>query len=103
MFALLPAFGFLAVALSNTHTVLGDGFYWSLALPWQDDLLAAQTMGGTAVWAVGELPALVLLVATAAQWARSDERNAAHTDDRPDSDTELAAYNAMLTQLDKRG
>jgi putative copper resistance protein D len=102
MFGLLAAFGFLAVALTNMHTVLGEGFYWSLDLPWRDDLLADQALGGTAVWAVGELPALVLLMVTAIQWAKSDERAATHADENPDAETDLAAYNAMLTQLDRR-
>lgn len=100
MFALLAAFGFLAVALSNMHTVLGEGFYWSLNLAWQTDLLADQTLGGTAVWALGELPALILLIATAVQWAKSDERNARRTDES--GDTDLAAYNTMLTQLNEQ-
>lgn len=74
MFALLPGFGLLAVALSNTRTVLGDRFYWSLDLRWRGDPLVVQHLGGTTVWALGELPALVLLIATAIHWARSDDR-----------------------------
>lgn len=101
MFALLPAFGFLAVVLSNTRTVIGEGFYWSLDLPWRNDLLADQTPGGTAVWAIGELPALVLLIVTAIQWAKSDERDAAHRSTAT-AEAEHAAYNAMLTQLEQQ-
>ena len=102
MFALLPAFGFLAVALTNMHTVLGEGFYWSLDLPWREDLLPDQALGGTVVWAAAELPALVLLIATAVQWASSDERDATHADESQDTEDDLAAYNAMLTRLDQR-
>jgi putative copper resistance protein D len=102
MFALLPAFGFLAVALNNTQAVLGEGFYWSLNLPWLTDPLSVQHLGGTTVWAVGELPALILLLVTAAQWAGADERAAAHADSRPtETEADLTAYNAMLTQLDR--
>lgn len=101
MFALLAAFGFLAVVLTNMRGVLGEGFYWTLDLPWRDDLLRDQTPAGTAVWAFGELPALILLIVTATQWARSDERNARHADRKPKAETDLAAYNAMLTQLDR--
>jgi cytochrome c oxidase assembly factor CtaG len=97
MFALLPAFGFLAVALTNMKTTLGEGFYWSLDLAWQTDLLAGQALGGTTVWAFGELPVLVLLIATAVQWAKSDERAASTTKD----DADLEAYNAMLADLNK--
>lgn len=98
MFAMLPAFGFLAVALTNMKTVLGEGFYWSLDLAWQTDFLAGQTLGGTTVWAFGELPVLVLLIATAMQWAKSDERAAPTAKD----DADLEAYNAMLAGLDGR-
>ena len=102
MFALLPAFGFLAVVLTNMSTPLGADYYWSLNLPWRDDLLADQRLGGSAVWAVGELPALVVLIATAIQWARSDEREAAHADRKPTGETDLAEYNAMLSRLHNR-
>jgi cytochrome c oxidase assembly factor CtaG len=104
MFALLPAFGFLAVVLTNMRTVLGEGFYWSLDLPWLTDPLASQNTAGTVVWAVGELPALVLLVATAILWARSDERDATHKDARSAAtgEADLAAYNAMLSDLNEK-
>jgi cytochrome c oxidase assembly factor CtaG/putative copper export protein len=99
MFAMLPAFGFLAVVLSNMGTVLGEGFYWSLDLAWLTDPLAVQAFGGTTVWAFGELPVLVLLLVTVAQWARSDERDAVHAS-AGTGEAELEAYNAMLAQLE---
>lgn len=102
MFALLPAFGFLAVVLTNMSTPLGEAYYGSLNLPWQNDLLANQRLGGTAVWAAGELPALVVLIATAIQWARSDERDATHADRKPTGEADLAEYNAMLNRLHNR-
>lgn len=73
MFALLPALGFLAVVLTNEHGAAGN-----------------------VVWALGELPVLVLLVVSVVLWARSDEREAAR--DEPD----LAAYNEMLARLGGR-
>lgn len=102
MFALLPAFGFLAVVLTNMSTPLGADYYGALNLPWQNDLMANQRLGGTAVWAVGELPALVVLIATAIQWARSDERDATHADRKPTGEANLAEYNAMLNRLHNR-
>ena len=104
MFALLPCFGFLAVALMNTRTVIGESFYRPLNLPWVGDLLADQRFSGNVVWALGELPALVLLIVTAVQWARADERDATRGDrrTRAGDDADLAAYNAMLTRLNQR-
>ena len=47
------------------------------------------------VWALGEMPVLVVLMATVAQWARADERAAAWAYAEPG----LAAYNDMLAEL----
>lgn len=104
MFALVPCFGFLAVVLANTGTVIGESFYRSLDLPWGADLIADQRLGGSLVWALGEMPALVLLVATAVGWARSDDRDAVRADRRADATGEgdLAAYNAMLAEFGNR-
>lgn len=73
MAAVLAAFAFVAVVLGNRDAVAGN-----------------------VVWALGELPALVLVMVVVARWARSDEREAARVE--PD----LSAYNAMLADLDER-
>jgi putative copper resistance protein D len=73
MAAVLAGFGFVAVVLGNRSAAAGN-----------------------VVWALGELPVLVLVMVTVARWARSDEREAAHAE--PD----LTAYNAMLADLDKQ-
>ena len=44
---------------------------------------------------------LVLLIVTAAQWAKADERAAAHAD-RTTGEPDLEAYNAMLKQMSGR-
>lgn len=101
LFASIPFHAFFGIALMSSHTVIGEGFYRALALPWVPDLLADQRLGGGLAWASGEVPMLVVLVAVIVQWARLDERSARRADRRADADgdAELAAYNAMLGRL----
>lgn len=104
MAGLLAAFGYLAVVVLNKVVPVGEGYYRTLDLPWVGDLMADQRLGGLTIWLVGELPALVLLIVTAVQWARADERDATSADRRSgdaDHDDDLAAYNAMLSSLDR--
>ena len=56
-------------------------------------------------WAAGEIPLVVVMIALLVQWSRSDQRTARRLDraaDR-DDDAELAAYNAMLAEMARRG
>ncbi len=104
MFASLPLHAFFGVVLMSTKSVLGESFYKSLQLYWHSDLLGDQRLGGGIAWAAGEVPLVVVMIALFVQWTRSDQRTAKRLDraaDR-DDDAELAAYNAMLAELDKR-
>jgi cytochrome c oxidase assembly factor CtaG/putative copper export protein len=105
MFASMPFHAFFGVILMNDQTVIGESFYRSLQLPWVDNLLADQRLGGGIAWASGELPVLLVLIALLVQWARADEREARRSDRKADAsgDEDLAAYNAMLKQLAKQG
>lgn len=98
MAALLVAFGFLAVVVGNARTLVGADFYRSLGLV--GDLAADQSLAGSVLWALAELPVLVLVMVAAVQWARSDEREAIRAETTAEPD--LAAYNAMLAALDER-
>ncbi|GAB1516153.1 cytochrome c oxidase assembly protein [Actinophytocola sp. KF-1] len=92
MAALLLGIGYLAVVVGSANTVLGQDFFAAFGLV---DVTADQRNAGTLVWALGEMPVLVTLMATVAQWARADERASARADAEPD----LAAYNDMLAGL----
>jgi cytochrome c oxidase assembly factor CtaG/putative copper export protein len=104
VFGSLPLHAFFGVVLMSTKSVLGGSFYKSLQLYWHSDLLGDQRLGGGIAWAAGEVPLVVVMIALFVQWTRSDQRTAKRLDraaDR-DDDAELAAYNAMLAELDKR-
>ncbi|KKE99696.1 cytochrome c oxidase assembly protein [Mycolicibacterium obuense] len=103
VFASLPLHAFFGVVLMGTNTAIGGDFYRSLALPWHTDLLADQRLGGAIAWAAGEVPLVVVLIALFVQWRRTDDRTARRLDraaDR-DDDADLAAYNAMLAEMER--
>lgn len=101
MFASMPFHAFFGVILMSSQTVMGETFYRGLDLPWVDDLLSEQRLGGGIAWASGEVPALIVLIALMMQWARADERQAKRMDRKADGDSEadLAAYNEMLRRM----
>jgi cytochrome c oxidase assembly factor CtaG/putative copper export protein len=104
VFATLPLHAFFGVALMGMQTVLGESFYRSLQLVWHTDLLGDQRLGGGIAWAAGEVPLVVVMIALLIQWRRSDQRTAKRLDRAADRDdgAELAAYNAMLTEMARR-
>nr|WP_253770139.1 cytochrome c oxidase assembly protein [Goodfellowiella coeruleoviolacea] len=101
LFASMPFHAFFGITLMGMQSVIGENFYRSLSLPWADDLLGDQRLGGGLAWASGEVPLVLVLIALLVQWARADERAARRADRRADADgdADLAAYNAMLRTL----
>lgn len=59
--AALPFPVLFGLALRGTTTVVGGGFYRSLALPWLTDLAADQRLAGVLAIVLGELPLLVVV------------------------------------------
>lgn len=104
VFASLPLHAFFGVVMMGMQNVLGQTFYRSLQLPWHQNLLDDQQLGGGIAWAAGEVPLVIVMLALLIQWRRSDQRTAKRLDraaDR-DDDADLAAYNAMLAELARR-
>lgn len=101
LFAVMPFHAFFGIALMSMSGVIGEGFYRTLALPWVGDLLSDEHTGGAIAWVSGEVPLLLVALSLLTQWSRQDERTATRADRHADSDgdTELQAYNAMLTEL----
>ena len=101
LFATISFHAFFGVILTQSTELLAPGFFGRLDLPWMTDPVADQRTGGAIAWGVGEAPTLVLAVAVAWQWMRSDDRESRRRDraaDR-DGDAELEAYNRHLAQL----
>ncbi|KJK45862.1 copper resistance protein CopD [Lentzea aerocolonigenes] len=101
LFASIPFHAFFGIVLMSSQNVIGEQFYRGLALPWVQNLLEDQRLGGGIAWAAGEIPLLVVMVALLAQWARQDTREAKRLDRKADADgdADLEAYNAMLRKM----
>ncbi|MGW0892361.1 cytochrome c oxidase assembly protein [Saccharopolyspora sp. NPDC002578] len=100
VFAVMPFHAFFGVIVMSMDAVVAENFYRTLDLPWAQDLLADQFLGGGIAWAAGEAPLVVVLIALLTQWYRHDMRAARRAD--RSGDEELAAYNAMLAKLADR-
>ncbi|MGN6754687.1 MAG: cytochrome c oxidase assembly protein [Intrasporangium sp.] len=104
LFATISFHAFFGVALVGGESILAPDFFNVIKLSWITDPLADQRLGGSIVWAIGELPSLALALIVAVQWARSDRAETKRRDRQADrdGDAELAAYNARLAALAKR-
>jgi putative membrane protein len=65
------------------------------------DALRDQQLAGALVWTYGELPVLVILLASLIRWSRQDTRRADRATRRADNegDADLERYNAYLQSL----
>ena len=83
--------------LSGTGLLLAD---WYGAMGWGTSAIADQQTGGGIAWSVGEIPTVLLAMAVAIMWSRSDDRETKRRDRQADrdGDAELGAYNEMLAR-----
>jgi putative copper resistance protein D len=103
LFATVAFHAFFGVALGQGERLLAADWFAVVAAdrPWGEDLLTDQRLGAAWAWSLGEIPVLVLAIAVAVQWARSDAREARRADRAADRDGDAAhqAYNAYLSRL----
>lgn len=95
---------FFAVAIMMSEQPLGTEWFGLVQPPWIADTLQDTVNAGGVAWGIGELPALIVMIVVAVQWARSDDREARRRDRQADraGDVELDAYNARLAALAER-
>lgn len=100
----LAAHAFFGLALMQGGWLLAPGFFKTVDVPWVDDLLHDQQIGGAIAWGIGEVPTVVVVLMIMMDWMQRDAREAKRYDRRADrdDDAELAAYNARLRALDER-
>ncbi len=100
----LAVHGFFAVAMMMGTTPMAVEWYGVVRPDWVTDPLQDTLLGGQITWGLGEIPALIVLIAIAVQWSRSDEREAKRKDRQADRDgnAELEDYNAYLQSLNSR-
>ncbi|QAY71729.1 copper resistance protein CopD [Xylanimonas protaetiae] len=104
LFATMAFHAFFGVALMSQTTLLAADWFGNMGRPWGFTAIQDQQRGGDIAWGIGELPTLVLAIAVAVMWTRSDEREARRRDRKAerDGDVELQEYNAMLAAMAHR-
>ncbi|MGC4153764.1 MAG: cytochrome c oxidase assembly protein [Propionicimonas sp.] len=103
LISVMPFHAIFAVGIMMARSVIGEQFYSTLAVEWVGDLLADQNIAGQITWFTGEIPAFIAVAVLAAQWFRSDSREAARADRRADQgEDEMTAYNELLAELAER-
>ena len=105
MLLIAPFHAFFAIAVMDSARAIGGSYYERLDRPYLTDLLADQHVAGSLVWAFGELPAVLVVLALLGQWFVRDRADAARFDrreERAGEDSELAAYNRMLRRAAER-
>lgn len=82
---------FLIIGVAVSHVLLGVpimmgtqvfayDYYDALGRAWGPSLVADQQLGGSLLWALGDVTTLVFLIGVIVQWVRSDAREARRTD-----------------------
>lgn len=97
----LPFHAFFGLALMQSRTSIAPDYFGGLNLPWVNDIVADQRLGGAIAWGATEVPIIIVVIALLSQWSASDARQAKRADKLGDTraDDELDAYNAMLAEL----
>ncbi|WP_051764630.1 cytochrome c oxidase assembly protein [Streptomyces sp. NRRL F-5135] len=101
----MPFHSWFSISLMNSSDLIGAGWWNSLSRPWVAYPLDDQYNAGAIAWATGDIPVLITTIILAAQWVRSDAREARRIDrriDRGDDNDPLAACNAYLASLHAR-
>jgi putative copper resistance protein D len=95
---------FFAVILMMGTTPIAAEWYGIVRPDWITDPLADSLNGGQVAWGIAEIPSVMVLLAIAFQWSRSDDREAKRKDRQADrdGDAELNAYNDQLARLAER-
>jgi nitrite transporter NirC len=95
----MPFHAFFGIAVVMSTGLIAP-FFAHPPAAWGISELSDQASAGAIAWAFAEIPTLIMLLAMAARWRRSEQRSASRADRAADRDrgAELAAYNAYLAR-----
>ena len=95
---------FFGISIMMQSGLMVADWFGAMGRTWGPTPLEDQYIGGGVAWSVGEIPTLILAIAVAIQWSRSDDRAQRRRDRHVDrvGDDELDAYNARLATLADR-
>ncbi|MGO2051225.1 copper resistance protein CopD [Glutamicibacter sp. BW80] len=92
---------FFGVALMGNENLLAPDWYGNMGRTWGGTAMEDQVVGAGAMWAIGEVPTLVLAMLVVVSWLRQDKKDTKRYDRQADrdGDAELAAYNEMFAKM----
>ena len=95
---------FFGIAIMMNSGLMAAEWFGAMGRTWGATPLEDQYTGGGVAWSVGAIPTLILAIAVAIQWSRSDERQQRRRDRHVDrvGDVELDEYNAELQRMAER-
>ncbi|GAA1137982.1 cytochrome c oxidase assembly protein [Nesterenkonia lutea] len=95
---------FLAVALTSSDQLIEAAWFGNIGHDWGFTALEDQRRGGELMWALGEIPAILMSFAAGVIWSKDDKRETKRLDREADrtGDAELHDYNDMFAQMAER-
>lgn len=104
LIATLGYHAFVGISIMSSKALLQASWYGNLGRTWGLSAIEDQNHGGAFMWALGEIPTMILAVILAVQWSRAGDREARRIDRQADrdDDAELRAYNEMLERLQEK-
>ncbi|MFG6402626.1 cytochrome c oxidase assembly protein [Microbacterium sp. P04] len=104
LIGIMAMHAFFGIAIMMQSGLMVAEWFGAMGRTWGVSPLADQYVGGGVAWSVGEIPTLILAIAVAIQWSRSDERMQRRRDRQVDraGDIELDEYNARLAAMAER-
>lgn len=95
---------FLAVAMTSSDQLIQAAWFGNMGHDWGYTALEDQHRGGELMWALGEIPAILMSFAAGVIWSRDDKRETKRLDREADrsGDAELHDYNDMFAEMAER-
>lgn len=92
---------FFGVAMMGSENLLAPDWFGNMGRTWGGTAMEDQVVGAGAMWAIGEVPTLVLAILVVVSWLRQDKKDTKRYDRQAerDGDAELEAYNQMFAQM----
>ncbi|MCH8564292.1 bifunctional copper resistance protein CopD/cytochrome c oxidase assembly protein [Nesterenkonia sp. LB17] len=95
---------FLAVAMTSSDQLIQASWFGNMGYDWGFTALEDQRSGGELMWALGEIPAILMSFVAGVIWSREDKRETRRLDREADrtQNAELNDYNDMFAEMAER-
>ncbi|MET4053381.1 cytochrome c oxidase assembly factor CtaG/putative copper export protein [Frigoribacterium sp. PvP054] len=101
LLATMAFHAFFGLGIMSASGLFLADWYGAMGRTWGATPMQDQYVAGGIAWSVGEIPTIIMAIAVAIMWQRSDGREAVRKDRQADrdDDAELRAYNEQLEAL----